>query len=159
MKLKLDEKGNVVLENGLPVWIADDGKEIPYDVPALVTKLSAVNAESAGRRKEIDELAAKLKAFEGVDPAKYKELSEKAADLDAGKLIDAGKVEEVKKQIAASFEAKIADLEKARLNESESAKKTLQDKDAAIRPGRRGIIWRQSLGQRQTEKSRGMQDG
>ena len=30
MKLKLDENGHAVLENGLPVWVADDGKEIPY---------------------------------------------------------------------------------------------------------------------------------
>ena len=74
MKLKLDEKGQVVLENGLPVWVADDGKEIAYDVPRLVGDLSRVNSESAGRRKDIEALNEKLKALEGIDPAKYQEM-------------------------------------------------------------------------------------
>lgn len=54
MKLKLDENGHVVLKDGFPVWVADDGTEIAYNVPDLVNKISAVNGESAGRRKEID---------------------------------------------------------------------------------------------------------
>ena len=56
MKLKLDENGHVVLKDGFPVWVADDGTEIAYNVPDLVNKISAVNAESAGRRKDIDAL-------------------------------------------------------------------------------------------------------
>mgnify|MGYP001057814548 CR=1 FL=1 len=72
MKLKLDENGHVVLKDGFPVWVADDGTEIAYNVPDLVNKISAVNGESAGRRKEIDALTAKLKEFEGIDPEKAK---------------------------------------------------------------------------------------
>ena len=34
MKLKLDVNGNVVVENGMPVYVHDDGKEIPFDVKA-----------------------------------------------------------------------------------------------------------------------------
>ncbi len=43
MKLKLDENGHVVLKDGFPVWVADDGTEIAYNVPDLVNKISAVN--------------------------------------------------------------------------------------------------------------------
>ena len=32
MKLKLDANGNVVVENGMPVYIHDDGKEIPFEI-------------------------------------------------------------------------------------------------------------------------------
>ena len=56
MKLKLDENGHVVVKDGFPVWVAEDGAEIAYNVPDLVNKISAVNAESAGRRKDIDAL-------------------------------------------------------------------------------------------------------
>jgi hypothetical protein len=133
MKLKVDDKGNVVLDNGLPVWVADDGKEIAYNVPELVNKLSAVNSESAGRRKEIDELTAKLKVFDGIDPEKYKALEAKAADLESGKLIESGKLEEVRQQISQGYAAKIADLEKARAADVEKSTQALQAKDAAIR--------------------------
>lgn len=30
------------------MWVAEDGAEIAYNVPDLVNKISAVNAESAG---------------------------------------------------------------------------------------------------------------
>ena len=111
MKLKLDEKGQVVLENGLPVWVADDGKEIAYDVPRLVNDLSKVNGESAGRRKEIDALNEKLKAFENIDPTKYRELEEKLASIDQGKLIEAGKVEELKASVAKGYGQRLAEHE------------------------------------------------
>ena len=70
MKLKLDENGHVVVKDGFPVWVAEDGAEIAYNVPDLVNKISAVNAESAGRRKDIDALTSQLKAFDGIDPEK-----------------------------------------------------------------------------------------
>lgn len=44
MKLKLDENGHVVVKDGFPVWVAEDGAEIAYNVPDLVNKISAVNA-------------------------------------------------------------------------------------------------------------------
>ena len=51
MKLKLDENGHVVMKDGFPALVADDGKEIAYNVPDLLNRLSARNAESAGRLK------------------------------------------------------------------------------------------------------------
>ena len=133
MKLKLDENGHVVLKDGFPVWVADDGTEIAYNVPDLVNKISAVNGESAGRRKEIDALTAKLKEFEGIDPEKAKAALETVANLDAGKLMDAGKVEELKKSIAQSFEAKISDLQKANETATAESAARLKSKDDSIR--------------------------
>ena len=119
MKLKLDDNGNAVLQEGIPVWVADDGKEIPYNVPDLVGKLSAVNAESAGRRKELDDLNAKFKLFEGLDPEKAKAALETVANLEAGKLIDAGKVEEFKAQVDQGWKVKLEDKDKAHVKEIE----------------------------------------
>ena len=111
MKLKLDENGHAVLENGLPVWVADDGKEIPYDVPRLVNDLSRANGESAGRRKDIDALNEKLKQLEGIDPAKYQEMQAQLANIDQGKLIDAGRVDELKEALART-ESDIAGIQR-----------------------------------------------
>ena len=36
MKLKLDANGHVVVENGMPVYVHDDGKEIPFDASAAL---------------------------------------------------------------------------------------------------------------------------
>ena len=105
MKLKLDENGHVVLKAGFPVWVADDGTEIAYNVPDLVNKISAVNGESL----------------------------ETVANLDAGKLMDAGKVEELKKSIAQSFEAKISDLQKANETATAESAARLKSKDDSIR--------------------------
>ena len=125
MKLKLDENGHVVVKDGFPVWVAEDGAEIAYNVPDLVNKISAVNAESAGRRKDIDALTSQLKAFDGIDPEKVKAALETVANLDAGKLIDAGKVDDLKMEIKKSYDGKISDLEKALADAKEASIRTL----------------------------------
>nr|DAO57678.1 MAG TPA: minor structural protein GP20 [Caudoviricetes sp.] len=133
MKLKLDDNGNVVLREGIPVWVANDGAEIAYNVPDLVNKISAVNAESAGRRKELDDLNAKFKPFEGLDPEKAKAALETVANLEAGKLIDAGKVEEFKAQVDQGWKVKLEDKDKAHVKEIEKLTEALDSKNAAIR--------------------------
>ncbi|MDE3932360.1 tape measure protein, partial [Glaesserella parasuis] len=51
MKLKLDENGNVVVVDGKPVYIHDDGKEIPFDAPQAMQKISSLNAENKQHRE------------------------------------------------------------------------------------------------------------
>ena len=64
MKLKLDENGNVVVQDGKPVYVYDDGKEVAYDVPAAVAKISSLNAEAKQHREAKEAAEAKLKAFD-----------------------------------------------------------------------------------------------
>lgn len=133
MKLKLDENGHVVVKDGFPVWVAEDGAEIAYNVPDLVNKISAVNGESAARRKDIDALTSQLKAFDGIDPEKAKAALETVANLDAGKLIDAGKVDDLKMEIKKSYDGKISDLEKALADSKKDSADRLAAKEASIR--------------------------
>ena len=114
MKLKLDENGHVVVKDGFPVWVAEDGAEIAYNVPDLVNKISAVNAESAGRRKYIDALTSQLKAFDGIDPEK-------------------AKVDDLKTEIKKSYDGKISDLEKALADSKKDSADRLAAKEASIR--------------------------
>ena len=39
MKLKFDEQGHVVVQDGKPVYVHDDGKEVPFDAPQALAKI------------------------------------------------------------------------------------------------------------------------
>jgi len=98
MKLKLDAEGHAVLQDGKPVYVHDDGKEVAFDAPAAVSKISALNGEAQGHRQAKEAAESKLAAFAGIDDAAAaKRALETIANLDQKKLIDAGEVENVKK--------------------------------------------------------------
>lgn len=103
MKLKLDENGNAVLveQNGvkLPVYVHDDGKDLPFDAAATVAKIHTLNGEAKGHRERAEAAEARLKPFVDIgieDPVAAKAALETVANLDSGKLLTAGKVDEIK---------------------------------------------------------------
>ena len=51
MKLKLDENGHVVVENGMPVYVHEDGKEIPFDANKATVKIAELNGEAKQHRE------------------------------------------------------------------------------------------------------------
>lgn len=112
MKLKLDEQGHVVVQDGKPVYVHEDGKEVPFDAPAAMNKISSLNAEAKQHREAKDEAQAKLKAFDGIDDA---EAAKKALatlkNLDDKKLIDAGEAERVKAEAIKVYEEKLTAAE------------------------------------------------
>ncbi|MFW9289799.1 tape measure protein, partial [Glaesserella parasuis] len=110
MKLKLDENGNVVVVDGKPVYIHDDGKEIPFDALQAMQKISSLNAENKQHREAKEKAEAELKKFDGIeDVAKAKEALKTVENLDAKKLIDAGEAEKVKQEVIKGYEQKLAD--------------------------------------------------
>ncbi|QMT41247.1 DUF6651 domain-containing protein [Neisseria shayeganii] len=114
MKLKLDDNGNVVLQDGKPVYVHDDGKEIPFDAPAAMQRISALNAEAKGHREAKEAAEAKLKAFDGIDDAEAaKKALATVQNLDDKKLIDAGEADKVKAEVIKSYEEKLAAAEAA----------------------------------------------
>lgn len=97
MKLKLDDKGNVVVQDGKPVYVGDDGKDVAFDVVHTINKISTLNAEAKAHREGKEAAEAKLKSFDGItDGEAARKALETVANLDAGKLMTAGKVEEIK---------------------------------------------------------------
>jgi hypothetical protein len=97
MKLKLDDQGHAVVQNGKPVYVHDDGKEVAFDAPAAVSKIGSLNKEAQGHREAKEAAETKAKAFEGIeDPEKARAALATVANLDAGQLVQAGKVEEIK---------------------------------------------------------------
>lgn len=112
MKLKLDDKGQAVLQDGMPVYVHDDGKEAAFDAAATVATIKARNAEAKSHRERAEAAEAKLKAFDGIDdPDAARKALHTVANLDQKKLVDAGQVEAVKAEINKAWEAKLGDAD------------------------------------------------
>lgn len=110
MKLKLDENGHVVVVDGKPVYIHDDGKEIPFDAPQATQKIAQLNAEARDNRVAKEQAETKLKAFEGIDdPVAAIKALETVKNYDDKKLIDAGEAEKVKNEAIKVYEGKVAE--------------------------------------------------
>jgi len=109
-KLKLDDDGHVVVNDGKPVYVYEDGREISYDAEETALKFKEVNDEAKKHRLNYEEVLEKLKPFEGMDPEKSKKALETVANFDAKKLIDAGEVETLKKQMGDIFDREKTEL-------------------------------------------------
>lgn len=108
MKLKLDANGNVVVENGMPVYVHDDGKEIPFDAAAALGKITALNGEAKTHREAKELAEANLAKFSGItDPTKALEALDMMTKIDQKKLIDAGSVDQVKAEITKVFQTQL----------------------------------------------------
>jgi hypothetical protein len=123
VKLKLNEQGFAVVVDGKPVYVHDDGKEIPTDVPGLVQTINRVNGEAKAHRLKAEEYESKIKPFEGLDPEAARKALETVSNLDAKKLIDAGEVERVKGETAKAYEERLRTM-------GEQAKAIQAERDA-----------------------------
>jgi hypothetical protein len=117
MKLKLDGEGHAVLQDGKPVYVHDDGKEVPFDAAHTVSTIARLNSEAKGHREAKEALEGQVKAFAGLDPEKAKKALETVSNLDAGKLVDAAAVERVKAEAIKAVEERFAAAAKAHSEE------------------------------------------
>lgn len=108
MKLKLNEQGFAVVQDGKPVYVDDNGAEIPFDAPAAMAKITELNGEAKSHRLAKEDLASKYKPFEGLDPEAARKALDTMSALDQKKLIDAGEVQKVRdeaiKAVRAEYE-------------------------------------------------------
>lgn len=119
MKLKLDEQGHAVLQDGKPVYVTDDGKDIAFDAPGTVATITRLNGEAKSHRERAEAAETTLKGFEGIsDPAAARKALDTIKNLDDKKLVDAGEVERVKNEAIKAYEEKYGPVVK----ENESLK-------------------------------------
>jgi hypothetical protein len=104
MKLKLNEAGQVVLQENKPVYIKDDGSEIAFDAKQAFDKIGELTGQAAGYRKELTTAKETVAKFGDLDVEKAQEALNTVANLDSKKLIEAGELDKVKSEIAQSFE-------------------------------------------------------
>ena len=114
-KLKLDENGNVVVQDGKPVYIKEieggEAEEMVFDAPDALSKIAALNNEAKEHRLAKEEALEKLKAFKSItDPAKALEALKTIQNLEDEELVKAEKVEELKKQLGEIYETEKTQL-------------------------------------------------
>lgn len=111
MKLKLDDQGHAALSDGKPVYVFEDGKESPFDVPEMYERLSRDGRRNSDLQKTIETAEAKLKAFDGLDAAAARTALDTVKNLDLKKLVDAGEIDKVKQEAVRAMEEKIKAVE------------------------------------------------
>lgn len=122
MKLKLDDAGHVVVSDGKPVYLTDDGKEVAFDAAATTATINRITEESKSYKARAQTAEQSLKAFEGItDPKAALDALSKVASFKDKDLIEAGKVEEIK---AAAIKA-VEDKYRPLLEEAEGLKAEL----------------------------------
>jgi hypothetical protein len=89
MKLKLDEKGNAVVQDGNPVYVHDDGSEHPFDAKAAHVALATAKREAGEFRTKLKDAETKLSAYSGIeDPEAALKALQFAASMDGKKVMD-----------------------------------------------------------------------
>lgn len=121
MKLKTVEINGAVyaeVKDGKPVFVHDDGKDVPFDAVASVAKIGQLNGEAQRHREAKESAEAKLTAFEGIeDAAAARAALDTMKNLSAGDLVKADKVEEIKREARLAAEKQVADAAKASATE------------------------------------------
>jgi hypothetical protein len=138
LTLKLTDEGVVELtEQGLPIWVDQDDKEVVFDVAKLYNDKRAANAESASRRKRIDELDKQLtelhEKYQGLDVEEAKKALETLQNIDQQKLMDTEGVESVKRQMKEAFNAELTKEREKWEKDLKEKSETLEMKGGQIR--------------------------
>ena len=108
MKLKLDENGHVVVQEGKPVYVHEDGKEVVFDAPGTVSTITRLNAEAKSHRERAESAEKSLKGFDGIaDPAAARNALDVVSKLDQKKLVDAGEIDTVRNEISKAFQTQL----------------------------------------------------
>jgi hypothetical protein len=129
MKLKLDANGNVVVQDGKPVYVLDDGREVPHDAAATVAKISSLNGEAMSHRQAKEAAELRLKSFEGIEdgPAALAALTT-IKNLSTGDLKTAAQVQEIKDAAARSATEAVAAATRA----AEEKQRTLTEQNQQL---------------------------
>jgi hypothetical protein len=111
MKLKtveIEGQTYAAVQDGMPVYIEDDGKEVAHDAPKTVATISRLNGEAKGHREAKEAAEAALKAFEGLEPDKARDALDKLSKIDAKKLVEAGDMDSAIKTALAPVQEELA---------------------------------------------------
>lgn len=137
MELVLDDKGNAVLKDGLPVYKYDDGTESPFDAKSTIgtyeKKLADLTEERTRHYTKAEELKNNLKVFKGIDPEKAKEALETVANLKSKEILDTNGVKVLKSEMVAGFETEKSELKKGYERDLEKKDHIIAEKDSKLK--------------------------
>jgi len=137
MELVMDEKGNVVLQDGLPVYKYEDGTEMAFDAKKTLSnydkKIADLTEERTRHFTTAEKLKTDLKVFKDIDPAKAKEALETVANLKSKELLDANGIKVLKSEMVKGFESEKSEIKKGYDLEIDKIKKQVSEKEGVIR--------------------------
>jgi hypothetical protein len=110
MKLLLDDKGNVVVRNGKPVYVQDDGKELEFDADHALASIARLNKESKDHREGRETAETLVAAFKDIDPKAAREAIKTVANLSSGDLVKAGDVDKIKGEVEKAVRGEYAPI-------------------------------------------------
>jgi hypothetical protein len=136
LKLKVEDD-KVVVNNGMPVYVDDEGKDVEVDANRLFSKVNELNAENKTHREKYDGVRPVLDLFDGIeDVTEWKTTADAALEtvkkLDDKKLIDAGKVDEVTAAMKIAHEEDKRKQQTSWEKKDEAYQKELRKKDSKI---------------------------
>lgn len=140
MPWKIDSAGNMVVQEGNPVWIYEDGKEAGFNAEFALKRIGELKQEAKDNRLKAAEANNQLKivADAGIeDLEKFIKEAQKALDivkdLKDGDLVKAGEVEKIRAKYEEQAEAKVKKVKEALEAQVNEANDKLKNKDLAIR--------------------------
>lgn len=129
-KLKLDDEGHVVVQDGKPVYIGEGDKDTPFDVNYTLATITRLNNEAKELREGKEDVEKKLKVFDGIeDPEKALEAMKTVANLGSGELNTAAQLQEVRDQAKKTAEDQV----KEAIKSSETRYKEVADERDSLR--------------------------
>lgn len=125
-----------MVKDGMPVYVDDDGKEVPGDLLEAINNLKATSDEREALSKQLNSTKKKLEPWEALqqDPVKVKESLETLARVSKGELVNAD-------QLAAATKEIVQKKDEEHQKELEAvAKKAAAAEEKALAVGRRALL-------------------
>ena len=120
MKLKLNEDGSAFVDDGKPVYVHDDGQEVPLDIDSYVRRIGNLTEEKDRHYANLTTAKDALAKFEGIeDPVVALEAMRTVQNFKDKDLVDAKDVDKLKLQLSEMFET-----DKKALTDAFSTEKT-----------------------------------
>ena len=105
MKLKLDEAGHVIVENGMPVYEHEDGSAKPHDAAKTMATLKRFGEGEKSWRERATKAEAAVANFAGIDdPEAARNALQTVASMDGKHKLD---LERVRGETAKQFQARL----------------------------------------------------
>jgi hypothetical protein len=124
MPWKLGEDGKVVTQDGKPVYVHADGKEVPFDGEQALGKIQTLQREAQQYREAREAADAAIAPYKALgEPDALKAAVETAEKLKGKKLLDAGEVETLR----AEYQRKLDEGIKAAKVEADKLRADLEN--------------------------------
>lgn len=141
LSLKLDDKGNAILEEGKPVYVDKDGNDIALDATALYVKIAELGTEAKNHRTAKGSLKKELDTIKGIfdgveDLEEWKKTADKNAEMvqnfNEKDMMDVKKVDEIKKAQKEAFDQEKDGLLRSFSEKEQEHQNLLSTKDGII---------------------------